>query len=228
MPEVIYEDNHLLILNKPAGTLIQADNTQDKSLFEEAKEYIKTKYNKPGAVYLGLIHRLDRPVSGTICFARTSKAASRLSDQFRKRLTHKIYTAVIEGKPKLKNGTLSNWFEVNKGKKSRNSTISSHKNSHSKKAELRYKVLAENDKRSLLEIELLTGYKHQIRAQLAHCGHPVVGDFRYSLKKYPVEKILNGRAIMLHASSLTIIHPTQKKEIMFTANLPEYFTTFKN
>lgn len=226
MLEIIYEDNHLLIINKPAGILVQADNTEDKSLFEEAKDYLKKKYNKPGDVYLGLLHRLDRPVSGVVCFARTSKAASRLSDQFRSRKTRKIYYTAVEGILKNKEAELADWLLVTKGKTSRSSTITSRKNSAGKEARLRYRVLAEKNNRSLLEVELLTGYKHQIRLQLANLGHPVVGDFRYSGKKIHPEKINSGRAILLHASRLTITHPTLKTELTVSAPLPGYFPDF--
>ena len=223
-PEVIYEDNHLIVLNKPSGMLTQSDNTGDESLFEWTKEYIKKKYNKPGAVFLGLLHRLDRPVSGVICFARTSKAASRVSSQFRQRTgLKKIYHAVVEGEPPHSKAHLKNWLLTSKGSKSRSSIITESRRPNAKQAELRYSVLSTKSGRSLLQIELLTGLKHQIRAQLAFLGTPISGDFRYTPSTLTPERINHGHSILLHARELTLIHPTRKEAITFTAEYPDYF-----
>ncbi len=223
MPEIIYEDNHLIVVNKPAGMLTQGDNTSDESLFDWTKAYIKKKYNKPGDVYLGLLHRLDRPVSGIVCFARTSKAASRVSEQFRAKKTRKIYHAIVEGIPNRTSAHLKNWLIVSKGKNSKSSTVVINKKADAKQAELNYTCLKETTGRSLVEIELLTGLKHQIRAQLAFIGSPIIGDFRYSKQNQKTEKIADGHAILLHARELTIIHPTQKEAISFTAPYPKHF-----
>ena len=223
IPEIIYEDNHLIVVNKPAGILTQGDSTGDTSLFDCTKEYLKTKYNKPGDVFLGLLHRLDRPVSGVICFARTSKAASRVSEQFRTKKTQKVYHAIIEGIPARKNAHLKNWLISTKGNKSSSSKITINKQNNAKQAELKYLVLKTHNNQSLVEIELLTGLKHQIRAQMAFIGTPISGDFRYSPKSFTPQKINNGHAILLHARKLSLIHPTKKDELTFTASYPNYF-----
>ena len=223
-PEVLYTDNHLIVINKPAGMLTQSDHTGDESLFDWTSQYIKDKYHKPGAVFLGLLHRLDRPVSGVICFARTSKAASRVSAQFREHTTiRKIYHAVVAGIPSQPSAHLCHWLLNEKGRKSRSSIISTTPRPNAKKAELTYSVLKNTASRSLLEIELLTGLKHQIRAQLAYIGTPVCGDFRYTPNNLTPEKIANGHAILLHARQLTLLHPTRKEPLTFTAQYPAYF-----
>jgi len=203
--EVIYCDNHLLVINKPAGILIQRDKTGDSSLLEYAKSYIKDKYNKPGNVYLGLVHRLDRPVSGVVVFARTSKAASRLSKQFKERTTGKIYTAIVEGEVPSEGDWLDNVAR-------RGVTSYIAKDGEGSHADLHFSCLSYKDGFSLVRIRLGTGRHHQIRIQFASRGYPILGDFRYgsSLK-------FGDRAIALHSSSLSIIHPTTKEEMTFTA-----------
>ena len=203
--DVIYCDNHILVINKPAGMLIQGDKTGDPSLFEYAKSYIKDKYNKPGNVYLGLVHRLDRPVSGVVIFARTSKAASRLSNQFKERTTEKIYTAIVEGKVPTEGD-----FEDSIARRGVTSYIA--KDGEGSHADLHFSRLSYKDGFSLVRIRLGTGRHHQIRVQFASRGYPILGDFRYgsSLK-------FGNRAIALHSSSLTIIHPTTKEEMTFTS-----------
>ncbi len=223
-PSIIFEDNHLIAVNKPAGMPTQADDSSDPSLLEWTREYIRNKYNKPGNVFTGLLHRLDRPVSGIVCFARTSKAAGRLSEQFRARTTQKIYHAIVEGHPARPEATLKNWLIPGKGATRNSSKIAVNKQPDAKQAELRYKILKQLDNRTLLEITLLTGLKHQIRAQLAFIGNPIVGDFRYSPAKIPVTGIAQGHAILLHAQSLTITHPTRKETLTFTADYPQYFS----
>ena len=203
--DVIYCDNHILVINKPAGILIQRDKTGDPSLLEYAKSYIKDKYNKPGNVYLGLVHRLDRPVSGVVVFARTSKAASRLSRQFKERTTEKTYTAIVEGEIPAAGG-----FEDSIGRRGVTSYIA--KDGEGSPADLHFSRLSYKDGFSLVRIRLGTGRHHQIRVQFASRGYPILGDFRYgsSLK-------FGDRAIALHSSSLSIIHPTTKEEMIFTA-----------
>ena len=207
---IIFIDNHLLVLNKPAGILIQGDKTGDPTLLDEARLYLKERFNKPGNVYLGLVHRLDRPVSGVVVFARTSKAAARLSEQFRTKSPKKIYLALAEGEVP----TEGEWTDriVRKGV-----TSSIGKDAEGQRAELKFRRLDYDGKKSLVEIELATGRHHQIRVQFASRGHPIIGDVRYG------SKIKFGdRALALHARSLTIIHPTLKKEMTFTSD-PENF-----
>jgi len=172
---VLYEDNHLIAVYKPAGILVQGDKSGDISLMDEVKKYLKERYKKPGNVFLGLLHRLDRPVSGIVLFAKTSKGASRLSEQFRKHLVEKIYHAIVFGKPKQNRGALVNYIE--KDKKTKKAIVKQNKKA--KKAELYYEVVTSNKKYSLLKILIKTGRFHQIRAQLAAMGCPVLGDVKY-------------------------------------------------
>ncbi len=222
-PDILYEDNHLLAVNKPAGLLTQGDATGDQCLLEICRDYIRRRYDKPGNVFLGLVHRLDRPVSGVIVFARTSKAAARLSDQFRARTVKKIYHALVEGRPPRPEGELEHWLTGDAHRLK--STVSACEKPGSKRARLRFSTLATTTDRTLLEVELLTGYKHQIRAQLAACGCPVVGDFKYDHRQKPArpEPIMDGRAICLHAVTLVVIHPTRRGPVVFKAPVPGYF-----
>lgn len=223
-PEVLYEDNHLLVVVKPAGVLTQGDETGDASLLELCREYIRVKYEKPGEVFLGLVHRLDRPVSGVICFARTSKAASRLCEQFRSRSLDKIYYTVVEGRMPAREGELRHWL-TNGGGTRRKTSASAEQKEGAKEGRLLYRVLEESARRQLLEITLLTGYKHQIRTQLSRTGCPVVGDYKYDNRKPPAkcEPLLGGRAIALHARELVLEHPTRQEELSFTAPLPAHW-----
>ncbi|MEA1987369.1 MAG: RNA pseudouridine synthase [Candidatus Marinimicrobia bacterium] len=201
LENIIYEDNHLLVVNKPAGLLVQGDKTGDITLLEIAKQYIKEKYNKPGNVYLGLVHRLDRPASGVIVFARTSKSASRLSKQFREKTIDKKYVALVEGKiPET--GTLKDNILRN--------GVTSKINQNGKPSELRYKLIEYKNNISKIKIDLITGRHHQIRVQFANHGNPILGDFRYG------SKIKFGdRAIALHSYSLAINHPVKKERMVF-------------
>lgn len=201
--DVIYLDNHLLVVRKPASMLVQKDRTGDESLLDLAKAFIKNKFAKPGNVYLGLVHRLDRPVSGTIVFARTSKAASRLCEQFRDGKVEKRYKALVEGKVEA-DGKLENRID----RRGTSSVIVS--GNEGKLAKLSFSCLQSSEKRSIVEISLETGRHHQIRLQFAHSGHPVVGDFRYgSTIKY------KEGTIALHACSLSFNHPTLNKKVTF-------------
>lgn len=209
---VIYEDNHILVVNKTAGILVQGDKTGDKSLLDLAKKYIKDKYQKPGEVFLGLVHRLDRPTTGVIVLARTSKALSRLSQQFKERVPKKIYRAIVSGTPEAKT-TLEHYLRKNPLK---NKSFHYPKNTpNTKKAVLHYRSVKQLKSYHVLDIELETGRHHQIRAQLAAVGLHIKGDLKYGAKR-PNK---NG-SIHLHARSLTLIHPTKKEEMTFLAPTP--------
>ncbi len=208
---VFFEDNHLLILYKPAGLLVQGDVTEDVSLLDLGKAWVKERRQKPGKVFLGLVHRLDRPVAGVIAFARTSKAASRLSEQFRSGKTRKSYTAVVEGVMPEKSGALVDYIERGE----RTSRIVSAPGPQVREARLSYRVVDSSESESLVEIWLETGRKHQIRLQLAHGGHPVLGDLRYG-----AAAPLPERRIALFAHELTIEHPTRKEPLTFRAPFP--------
>ncbi|MCG2715534.1 MAG: RluA family pseudouridine synthase [Candidatus Marinimicrobia bacterium] len=200
--KIIYEDNHLLVVCKPPGILIQGDVTGDITLLSIAKEYLKEKYQKQGNVYIGLVHRLDRPASGVVVFARTSKAAECLMKQFQQRQTRKIYQCLVTGQVP-ESGTWSDRIE----RREVNSFIVKGEAN----AELSFRCLDYKNTISLVEVDLRTGKHHQIRVQFAQRGFPVIGDFRYVSKiKFP------ERAIALHARSLSIIHPTLKEEMTFS------------
>lgn len=213
LPEILFEDNHLLCVNKPVSALVQADKTGDESLPELLKKYIARKYNKPGEVYLGIVHRLDRPVSGVLLFARTSKAAARLSEQFQLHSTRKIYWAVVEGAPAADHGTLVNLLWKNESQNK--SYVTDRDKPGAKEARLNFRVLKRGNRYTLVEVDLLTGRHHQIRAQLAHLGTPIRGDL-----KYGAARSLPGGGIALHARSLTFQHPTSKQTHTLVANPP--------
>ncbi|MBU0545805.1 RluA family pseudouridine synthase [Patescibacteria group bacterium] len=177
MLNILYEDNHLIAVFKPVGVLVQADKGGEKCLMDEIKDYLKKKYNKTGNVFLGLLHRLDRPVAGIVLFAKTSKGASRLSEQFRDHKVNKIYHALVIGKPKKSRGILINYLIKNEQKNK--VKVFDKEVSGSQRAELEYEVIKTNDKNSILKIILKTGRSHQIRSQLAHLDCPIVGDIKY-------------------------------------------------
>lgn len=216
MINVIYEDNHLLVVEKPINIPTQEDNTKDKDLLTILKEYIKEKYNKPGNVYLGLVHRLDRPVGGIMVFARTSKAASRLSEQVRNKTFKKTYNAVvignIENTGKLKDNLL---------KDEKRNIVKIDKNG--KEAILNFKKLNYKNNMSLVEINLKTGRSHQIRVQMAHHGYPLFGDQKYN----KTSKV--GEQIALFAKKIEFIHPTTNELLTFELDLPNRypFTIFR-
>ena len=210
---VIYEDNHILVVNKAAGLLVQGDQTGDESLVDIAKRYIKDKYHKPGNVFLGLVHRLDRPTTGVIVLARTSKALTRLNQQFKDRLTKKVYRAVVSGSPEPK-ARLEHFLRKNS---SQNKSFHYPKNTpNTKHAILRYRYIEQLRSYHVLEIELETGRHHQIRVQLAAVGLHIKGDLKYGAKR-PNQ---NG-SIHLHAQSLALAHPTTKEEMKFIAPYPD-------
>lgn len=213
--EILFEDNHVLFAKKPFGVIVQEDSTKDLDMLTILKDYLKCKYSKLGKVYLGLVHRLDRPAGGVMVFAKTSKSASRLSEQVRNRSFRKSYFAVVEGILEKKEGCLENFLFKNSDK---NFVKVVDNNIDSKLAKLNYRVKMVKDNLSLIEIELLTGRFHQIRVQFAHIGHPLYGDIKYGGRQ---NKHYNG--ISLWSSSLSILHPTTKEEITITASLPKIF-----
>ena len=213
MLDILYEDNHLIAVNKVAGDLVQGDQTGDLPLVEKVKSYIKKKYNKPGAVFLGVIHRLDRPTSGVVIFARTSKALTRMNQQFKERKTDKIYWAIVLPKIKPPSATLTHWLIRNT--KMNKSFAHDLEVNDSKKAVLHYKKLRDLDRYVVLKIRLETGRHHQIRCQLTHMGFPVKGDLKYGAKRSNPDG-----SIDLHARSLSIDHPTTKERINIVAPPP--------
>jgi 23S rRNA pseudouridine1911/1915/1917 synthase len=209
---IFYHDNHLLVLYKPAGLLAQADDTEETSLLELGKLWLKNLYNKPGRVFLGLVHRLDRPVAGVMLFCRTSKAAARISEQFRTGKSEKYYLAVLEGELKKKSGTLVNLIER---RENRSSQVVLEKTSAAREARLSFNVLDCAGGRTLVGIKLETGRRHQIRVQFAHIGHPVSGDLRYGAPEPLAQK-----QIALFAKELVVDHPVRGERLRFEAPLP--------
>ncbi len=213
--DVLYEDNHLLVVHKPAGTLSQGDPTGDPSVVELARAYLARKYHKPGRVFVGLLHRLDRPVSGVLVLARTSKAARRITDQIKGRGFGKSYVAVVSGSMPDEPGRLVGYI-VKRGQRHR-VLVLDRPAPGAREAVLDYRVLARERGFSLLEIDLLTGRSHQIRAQLAATGHPILGDWRYGSRYAPLE----GRRIALHAAKVTFLHPITRTRMTIEAPLPD-------
>lgn len=209
---ILYEDNHLLIVEKPVNMLVQADKTKDEDLLTILKKYIKEEYNKPGAVFLSLVHRLDRPVGGAIIYAKTSKAASRLSDQLRRRVIEREYLGVVRGVVKKEQAKLEN-FLIKDTKKNEVSIVK-QSNKKAKKAVLTYRKIKTNHNLSLLNIKLETGRSHQIRVQLAGIGHPLYGDQKYGFK---INKV--GEQIALWSHKLSFKHPT-KDEVIEIVSYP--------
>ena len=212
--QILYEDNHLLGLIKEAGMLVQGDRTGDVTLLSLAKDYVKAKYQKPGNVFLGLVHRLDRPVSGVILFAKTSKAASRLANEFRLRRAVKTYWAVVEGRLGEKEGTIINSL-VRHGTHTRVADPSQPKAKH---AALDYRTIAEKSGHSLIEVRPATGRHHQIRVQFAAMGNAIAGDM-----KYGSSRPLADRSIALHALSLSVKHPVKDEWVTLEAPPPVTF-----
>jgi 23S rRNA pseudouridine1911/1915/1917 synthase len=211
--QILYEDNHLIAVHKPAGLLVQGDFSHEISLLDMVKDYIKKHYNKPGEVFLGLVHRLDRPVAGVVVFARTSKSASRLSVQWRQRSITKIYWALVQGKMPRPSGSLTSYLK----KRRQKVTLTEETHKRAQEATLTYRTLFVREGISLLEINLHTGRKHQIRAQLAAEGCPIVGDLKYGAR----QRREDG-AICLLAKSLTFMHPTRPETIHIEAPTPEW------
>ena len=211
--KVLFEDNHIVIVNKRSGDITQGDRTGDKPLSDVVKEYIKDKYNKPGDVFLGVVHRLDRPTSGVIIFARTSKALERLNKMLRDKTINKTYWAVVKDAPKKEKQTLVNYLKKNP--KNNKSSVFTKEIDGSKKGTLHYQVLKKLDNYSLLEIDLETGRHHQIRAQLSSIGFPIKGDLKYGFNRSN-----NDGSIHLHARKIEFIHPVSKEQISIIAPTP--------
>ena len=212
--QVLYEDNHILVANKPNNMLVQADTTGDVALEDLAKQYIKIKYNKPGAVFLNAVHRIDRPVSGVVVFARTSKALTRLNEQFRSKEIKKTYWAIVKNRPKVESATLEDY--IHRDAKKNKSFVCQKDAKDAKLARLSYKMIASSENYHLLEIDLHTGRHHQIRCQLSHIGCPIKGDL-----KYGAERSNKDGGISLHARSVEFIHPVTKESMKITAPVPE-------
>ena len=213
--EVLYEDNHLLAVHKPAGLLVQGDHSGDETLLDVAGSYLKHKYDKPGRVYLGLVHRLDRNVSGVVLLATTSKAAGRLSGQFRDGIVDKVYQAVVAGRPQHGEGELRSWLAA-KGDAQGVTRAEQQSFAGARESLLRYNVVESKGGWSLVEVKPVTGRRHQIRAQLALEGHPLLGDVKYGSRRR-----LADHRIALHALSLTVSHPVGGKSLTLAAPLPE-------
>lgn len=212
--KVFYEDNHLIAINKPSGTLVQVDLSGDESLEQMAKQYIKEKYNKPGEVFLGVIHRIDRPVSGLVLMARTSKALERMNLAFKNREVQKTYLAIVRNKPTEMEGRLIHWLTRDQQKgitKAHNKEVKD-----SQRAELTYKVISENNGFYVLEVKPITGRTHQIRVQLASMNCPIVGDNKYGYPRGNKDK-----SICLHSYKLAFTHPVTKEKMELIAEVPK-------
>ena len=213
--QVLYEDNHVIIVNKRSGDIVQGDKTGDKPLSDVVKDYIKDKYNKPGNVYLGVVHRLDRPTTGIVMFAKTSKALPRLNKLFADKKAHKTYWALVKNSPQKQQDTLIHWLKKNP--KNNKSTAYTKETDGSKKAILHYEILKELDNYYLVEVSLETGRHHQIRSQLSSIGSPIKGDLKYGF-----DRSNKDGSISLHSKHLEFVHPVSKENISVSAPLPNY------
>lgn len=211
--QVLYEDNHIIVVYKESGEIVQGDKTGDKPLSETIKAWIKEKYAKPGNVFLGVVHRLDRPVSGLVVFAKTSKALSRLNDMFRKGEVKKTYWAMVQTPPAEPEGTLTNWLVRNE--KQNKSYAYDHEMPNAKKAILKYKTIGQTEHYTLLEVNLLTGRHHQIRCQLSAIGCPIKGDLKYGARRSNPDG-----SISLLSRTVEFIHPVSKENISVVSPLP--------
>lgn len=212
--KVVYEDNHIIIVSKSSGEIVQGDKTGDIPLSEIVKQYIKEKYQKPGNVFLGVVHRLDRPVSGLVVFAKTSKALTRLGNMFRDSEVHKTYWALTKDSPKKQEGTITSWLVRNE--KQNKSYSYDHEVKDSKKAILNYQVIGRSDNYFLIEVNLLTGRHHQIRCQLSSIGCPIKGDLKYGAQRSNPDG-----SISLLSRKVEFVHPISKLLISVEAPLPD-------
>ena len=213
--QIVYEDNHIIVVNKKSSQIVQGDKTGDICLAEQIKNYLKVKYNKPGNVFCGVVHRLDRPVSGLVIFAKTDKALSRLTQQIKDRKIQKIYWAVVKNKPPKDEDTLANYLIRNE--KQNKSYIVSKGTQGAKEAILHYRVLAQSEGGYyLLEVQLHTGRHHQIRAQLAGMGCPIKGDLKYGFPRSN-----SDASISLHSRKIALVHPVKKEEMQWLAEVPK-------
>ena len=212
--QVLFEDNHIIIVNKRAGDITQGDKTGDKPLSDVVKEYVKDKYNKPGLVFIGTVHRLDRPTSGIVIFARTSKALERLNKMLREKTIKKTYWALVKNAPKVTTDTLTNFLK--KDTKKNKSFVYKKEIEGSKKAILHYNIIKKLENYFLIEIDLETGRHHQIRTQLSYIGSAIKGDLKYGFPRSNKDG-----SISLHARKIKFIHPVSKEEIVITARTPK-------
>lgn len=212
--QVIYEDNHIIIVSKRSGEIVQGDKTGDRTLADDVKQYIKEKYAKPGNVFLGVVHRLDRPVWGLVVFAKTSKALSRLNDMFRTGDVHKTYWAITQNCPAEPEAVLTDL--ISRNEKQNKSYAYDHEVPGSKKAMLHYKVIGRSDNYTLVEVNLMTGRHHQIRCQLANIGCPIKGDLKYGARRSNPDG-----SISLLARKIEFVHPVSKEKIYAEAPLPD-------
>lgn len=217
MLDVLFEDNHLIAVNKPAGLLTQGDDSGDASLLDLVREDLRVRYRKPGKAFVGLLHRLDRPVSGVVLFAKTSKAAARLSDQFRARLVQKSYLALVEGALSGSAGTWEDWLL--KDATHNLARVVAPNTPGARQARLAYECLRRSPKETLVELRPITGRSHQLRAQLASRGHPIRGDLKYGGRSV-VRALDGGMRIALHAQELRFRHPTRGEAIAVRASVP--------
>ena len=209
----LYEDNHIIIVSKRSGEIVQGDKTGDEPLSETVKQYIKEKYHKPGNVFLGVVHRLDRPVWGLVVFAKTSKALTRLNTMFKEGQVHKTYWAITKNAPPAEEGVLTDWLVRNE--RQNKSYAHPQEVPNAKKAVLKYRVIAHSDRYHLIEVNLLTGRHHQIRCQLANMGCVIKGDLKYGAPRSNPDG-----SISLLARRITFVHPVSKENIVVEAPLP--------
>ncbi len=222
--EILYEDNHIIAVNKKVGEIVQADKTGDHTLLDDVKKYIKEKYSKPGDVFLGVVHRIDRPVSGVVLFARTSKALSRLNELFAQKKVHKVYWAITQERPEALEAELRHF--IGKNEEKNRALVSVSPRTGYKEAILRYRLISSSERLNLLEVELMTGRHHQIRAQLARIGCPIRGDLKYGAKRSN-----EGGGINLHSRLVEFEHPVTHAQVSIMAPVPEAdaaWRVFKN
>lgn len=215
MIDVLFEDNHLIVVNKKAGEITQGDKTGDTPLPDKLKQWLKEKYQKPGNVFLGVVHRLDRPTSGIVVFAKTSKALSRLNEMFRSKNVRKSYWAIVENAPPNQNGRCEDLLVKNE-KQNKSYVTKDLKHPQAKKAILNYKLISSSTNYHLVEVDLETGRHHQIRVQLANIGSIIKGDLKYGAKRSNKDK-----SISLHARKIEFIHPVSKENVVIIAPTPQ-------